>query len=55
MENIEHNIIGAVASGLKKYPIPGKNPAKACRITAIQAKIEPIIIFIVLLRLYNMN
>lgn len=54
MENMEHNRIGAVASGLNKYPIPGKKPPAACRIAAIQAKIDPKMSFIVLLCLLNM-
>jgi hypothetical protein len=52
MENMEHNRIGAVASGLIKYPIPGKTPA-ACRIAAIQAKIDTKMSFIVFLCLLN--
>lgn len=53
MENMEHNRIGAVASGLKKYPIPGKKPPAACRIAAIQAKLDPKMSFIVFLCLLN--
>lgn len=45
-ENMEHNRISAVARGLIKYPIPGKNPA-ACRIVAMQAKMDPKMSFIV--------
>lgn len=48
MENMEHNKIGPVASGLIKYPIPGKKPPAACRIAATQAKIDAKMSFIVL-------
>lgn len=54
MENMEHNRIGAVAIGLKKYPIPGKKPPAACRIVAIQAKTDPKMSFIVLFCLLKM-
>lgn len=54
MENMEHNRIGAVASGLKKYPIPGKKPPAASRIAAIQAKIDTNMSFNVFLFLLNM-
>jgi hypothetical protein len=53
MENMEHNRIGAVASGLNKYSIPGKKPPAACRIAAIQAKIDTKMSFIVFLCLLN--
>jgi hypothetical protein len=53
MDNMEHNRIGAVASGLIKYPIPGKKPPAACRIAAIQARIDPNMSFIVLLCFLN--
>jgi len=50
---MEHNRIGAVASGLIKYPIPGKKPAAACRIAAMQPKIDTKMSFIVFLCLLN--
>jgi hypothetical protein len=53
MDNMEHNRIGAVASGLIKYPIPGKKPPAACKIAAMQAKIDPNMSFIVFLCLLN--
>ena len=53
MDNMEHNRIGAVASGLKKYPIPGKMPPADCKIAAIQAKIDPKMSFLVFLCLLN--
>ena len=35
---MEPNRIGAVASGLIKYPIPGKKPGAACRMAAMTSK-----------------
>jgi hypothetical protein len=53
MENMEPNRIGAVASGLIKYPIPGKKPGAACRMAATQAKMDTKMSFIVFLCLLN--
>jgi hypothetical protein len=53
MENMATNRIGAEASGLIKYPIPGKKPPAACRIAVIQEKIETNISFIVFLCFLN--
>lgn len=49
IENMEQSRIGAVAIGLIKKPIPGKSPPAACRIAAIQEKIDIKMSFIVFL------
>jgi hypothetical protein len=49
MENIEQSRIGAVASGLNKYPIPGKNPPADWKIADKQAKKETKMSFFVFL------
>lgn len=41
--------MGAVASALKKYPMPGKKPPADWRIAAIPAKIDIKISFLALL------
>lgn len=52
---MEHNRMGAVASGLIKYPIPGKNPPADCKIAVIQAKKDTNMSFIVFLCLLKLN